>query len=161
MCATATMKLGVQSGEGLAEWSWQYGECCKAFDTSCFRLVKTMAALTTHFSSQKPPDHIYIFCSDSSAIHTVTNPRSKLAHDAALLFHASLTALCNSHTNSKFTLVWTPVDFLLEEQEVAWALATEACQCDPLLGLKCIMTAAYQKDDTCKQAFQMWAHEWH
>src|SRR6266702_4898330 len=28
-------------------------------------------------------------------------------------------------------------------------------------GLKCIMTAAYQKDDARKQAFQTWVHEWH
>src|SRR6266702_2884581 len=159
--AAATMKLGVQRGEGLAERSCQNWACCKAFDTSCFGLAKTMVALTTRFSSQKPPDHIYIFCSDSSAIRAVTNPRSKSAHDAALLFHASLTALCDSHANSKFTLVWTPVDFLLEEQEVARALATEACQCDPLSGLKRIMMAAYQKDDARKQAFQTWAHEWH
>ncbi|KAH9022177.1 hypothetical protein EDB85DRAFT_1895368 [Lactarius pseudohatsudake] len=158
--AAATMKLGIDCGEGPAEWKWTYGESCKVFDASCFGLAKTVEAINQRFTNRTAPKTIYIFCSDSSAINAVSNPRSKSAHDAALLFHFSLTSFCTTHADTKFTLVWTPVDFMLESQESARALATEACLRDPPTGLTRVMSAAYQKDEARKKAFREWAQEW-
>jgi hypothetical protein len=76
-------------------------------------------------------------------------------HSSSLFFRFCET----THADTKSVLAWTPADFTLGGQEVAQALVDEACLFDPLLGLKHIMLAAYQKDEARKTAFRTWGHE--
>ena len=90
----------------------------------------------------------------------MTNPRSKSAQQAALLFHFSLTSFTTSHPSSRIILVWTPLDYGLERQTRARELAMEACQWDPPGGLHQVQSAAFQKDRARIRAFEEWARDW-
>jgi hypothetical protein len=53
----------------------------------------------------------------------------------AVRFHFSLTSFITTHPSSCFILEWTPLDYSLEQQMRAFALAKETCQLDPPGGL--------------------------
>jgi hypothetical protein len=131
------------------------------FDVDCFGLAKAAEALTQLFTHRDPPELTYIFSPSSSAIQAVSNPRSKSAQKAALLFHFSLTSFITAHPSARIILVWSPLDYALERQMRARALATEACQRDPPEGLNSIQSAAFQKDRVRTKAFEEWAQDWH
>ena len=158
--AAATMMQGSQ-WSSRPEWSWTQGEMTMQFDAECFGLAKTVEALTLHFADQDAPEVLYIFCTGSSALQAVTNPRSKSAQKAALLFHFSLTSFTLTHPSSRFVLVWTPLDHSLERQTRARTLAKVACQLEPQEGLDQIQSAAFQKDRARIRAYEAWAQDWH
>ena len=89
------------------------------------------------------------------------NPRSKSAQKAALLFHHSLTSFTLTHPTSRFVLAWSPLDFTLERQMRARALAKAACLQEPPNGLDQIQSAAFQKDRARIKAYEEWAQDWH
>ena len=158
--AAATLVQGSQWG-AQPEWSWTYGEMVKQFDVDCFGIAKTAEALTKRFAHQKAPEVLYLFCPSSSALQAVINPKSKSAQQAALLFHFSLTSFTLTHPDSRFILVWTPLDLTLERQMRARALAKEACLQEPPEGLMRIQSAAFQKDRARIKAYEEWAQDWH
>jgi hypothetical protein len=148
--------------EGLGEcvsWSWSYSTDCLQFDVSCFGITKTIEAMTIYFTSSPAPTAIYLFCSDSSALQAVTNPRTKSVQEAALLFHFSLTTFFHLHPSVGLFLVWTPRDETLEPQCMAKDLVVTACQHDPPDGLHKIQSAVFQKDRAQWAAFSAWAAE--
>jgi hypothetical protein len=150
--------------EGFGEcisWLWPDGTDCLQFDISCFSIAKTIEAMTIYFTSSPAPTAIYLFCSDSSALQTVTNLRTKSVQEATLLFHFSLTTFFHLHPTVQLFLVWTPRDETLEPQGAAKSLATTACQLDPPYGLNCIQSAAFQKDRAGRAAFSAWAADFH
>ncbi|KAH8979512.1 hypothetical protein EDB83DRAFT_2633583 [Lactarius deliciosus] len=156
--AAATLAVNPQLGRN-AQWVWTYGEECMKFDASCFSIAKVVEALTRHYASVVAPNTIYIFCSDWSVLTAMSDPRSRAAHEAVLLFNSSLTSFCKAHEDTLIILAWTPVDFTLERQRTAHELATEACLRDPLSGLRHVQSAAKQKDNTRKEAVEDWAQD--
>ena len=140
--AAATLRQGMQWASR-TEWRWTLGELVKQFDVDCFGLAKTVEAPTQHFARQEAPEVLYIFCPSSSALQAVINPRSKSAQKAALLFHFSLTSFTLTHPSSSIVLEWAPLDYTLESQMRALALAKEACKLEPPEGLDQIQSAAY------------------
>ena len=158
--AAATLTQGSQWGTQ-PEWSWTYGEMVKQFNVDCFGLAKTTEALTQRFAHQRVPEVIYIFCPSSSVLQAMINQRSKSAQKAVLLFHHSLTSFTLTHPTSRFILAWSPLDFTLERQMQAHALAKAACLQEPPNGLDQIQSAAFQKDRARIKAYEEWAQDWH
>ncbi|KAF8263111.1 hypothetical protein EI94DRAFT_1741793 [Lactarius quietus] len=142
------------------EWSWTQGESVKQFDVDCFGLAKTVEALTQCFTFETALEITYIFSPSSSALQAVINPQSKSVQQAVLLFHFSLTSFTTAHPLSRIILVWTPQDYTLERQTMAWALVKAACCLTPPEGLNQIQLAAYQKDRARIKAFEAWARDW-
>ena len=156
----ATLMQGSQWGTQ-PKWSWTYGKKIKQFDINCFGIAKTVEALTQRFAHQRALEVIYIFCPSLSALQAVINLRSKSTQKAALLFHLSLTSFTLTHPTTHFILAWSPLDFTLERQMQACALAKAACSQEPPNGINQIQSAAYQKDRARIKAYEMWAQDWH
>lgn len=89
----------------------------------------------------------------------MTNPRSKSAQEAALLFLVSATPFFVSQPAASFILVWSLIDTELKWQCEARELAAGACRLTHPAGQNQIQSAAFQKDRARVKAFEEWAQD--
>ena len=149
-------------GSPLSLLGWAAGSHITQFDTDVAVLAQTAKAIAIFYTHRvSTPTDIFLFSPSLSALQAVTNPCSTLAHEAALLFHQSLTTLTSNQPHVCYFVVWTPVDANLEGQWVARVQAKEACLYTPPDGLHKVQSAAFQKAQAREQAFQHWAQDWY
>lgn len=73
-------------------FKWAVGEGPLQFNVNVEALAKAGELLSVWFSEEHPPLLIiYIFSSNTSALHTITNPQSKSHQAATIHFHKALT----------------------------------------------------------------------
>ena len=90
-------------------WKWTMGSEATQFDVNAFALAKAAEVLaSTYVEGVAPPQVIYIFSADNSALQAIRNPRSIKAHAQCIRFHKALTTLFLTHRDVRLILAWSP-----------------------------------------------------
>lgn len=90
-------------------FKWAVGEGPLQFNVNVEALAKAGELLSVWFSEEHPPLLIiYIFSSNTSALHTITNPQSKSHQAATIHFHKALTLFTLSHRTLELFLPGYP-----------------------------------------------------
>ena len=108
------------AGSPLSLLRWAAGTHITQFNVDVAVLAQTAEAIAIFYTCGVfTPTDIFLCSPSISALQAMSNPRSTLAHEAALLFYQSLTTLTTHHPQVRYFLVWTPIDNSLEGQCVA------------------------------------------
>ena len=92
-----------------SSFKWSVGEGLLQFDVDVEALAKAGEYLNVWFLDERPPPLIrYIFFSNVSALHVISNPQSKSHQDAVIHFHKALTLFTMSHRDIQIVLTWSP-----------------------------------------------------
>ena len=130
------------------------------FDVNAFALAKAVEVLASTYSEGvTPPQVIYFFSTDNSALQAIRNPRSVKAHAHCIRFHKALTTFFLLHRDVRLILAWSPKNDLLQGDLLACTLAAEASQEFPPEGMDSVQSAAYQKGRAKIRAFQQWERQ--
>ena len=142
-------------------WKWTMGSEAMQFDVNAFALAKAAEVLaSTYVEGVAPPQVIYIFSTDNSALQAIRNPRSIKAHAHCIRFHKALTTFFLSHRDVRIILAWSPKNDNLRSDLLARTLAAEASQEFPPEGMDSIQSAAFQKGRAKARAFQQWERQY-
>ena len=95
-----------------------------------------------------------------AALTGITDIRGHMNQCEHLLFHSSLTALCNRYQGLCFTTVWSPPQQLWVMDNTAPFKALAACCLTPRTSLNRVQSAAHSKAVACEHAFTLWARDW-
>jgi len=140
---------------------WGLGTEVVQNDVTLFGLAKVAEWLDLLYTDCRPPRHIYLLCSNSSALQGIMKVASYDNQRSVLLFHRALTSLCSHHRDVGITLTWSPVCREQAQDSTVRLKALTACKITPCALLNRVQSAAYQKQDTRRRAFLKWAEEWH
>ena len=132
------------------------------FDAGVCALAMAGESLAERYGEgTAPPQVIYIFGADNSALQAIRNPRSLKAHSFCVRFHKALTTFFLIHRDVRLILAWSPKNDDLFPDRLARELAAEAANEFPPSGMNSIQSAAYQKDRARRRAFSQWEEEYH
>ena len=126
---------------------WCLGTGVVQHDADCFGLSKAAEWLDVHFWDPRwhVPLHVYILMGSLAALMGITNIRGHANQRECLLFHSSLTTLCNRHQGLRFTTVWSPPQWLWVTDDTARFKALMACRLTPRTSLNWVQSAAHSK----------------
>ena len=131
-------------------------------DANCFGLSKAVEWLDVHFRDPRwhAPHHVYVSMGSLAALTGITDIRGHVNQREHLLFHSSLTALCNRYQGLRLTTVWSPPQRLRVTDDTARFKALAACRLTPRTSLNRVQSAAHSKAVTRERAFSLWARDW-
>ena len=142
-------------------WKWTMGSEATQFDVNAFALAKAAEVLaSTYTEGVTPPQVIYIFSTDNSALQAIQNPRSIKAHAHCIHFHKALTTFFLIHRDVRLILAWSPKNDDLRGDLLARTLAAEASLEFPPEGMDSVQSAAYQKGRAKIRAFEQWERQY-
>ena len=116
-------------------------------DADCFGLSKAVEWLDVHFRDPRwhAPHHVYVLMGSLAALTGITDIRGHANQRECLLFHSSLTALCDRYQGLRVTTVWSLPTRLRVTDDTAQFKALAACRLTPRASLNRVQSAAHSK----------------
>jgi hypothetical protein len=137
--------------------AWTIGSELTQFDADTFAIAHAAETLANTYAVEAfPPANFFLLSNNASALQAVKNPRSIKAHGAVIRFHHVLTLLTLRHSQVSIFLVWAPSDNTFPGYISTRDTAQAASWGNPLDGMDCIQSAAFQKGRARKKAFANW-----